>query len=113
MMKTAFRSSDQAYRLALGVGGSTADMLRIEIVAAIYLDRLDMLDESCRPQGPFDRQILGDLRAEAGEFADDFERGYWDGLRGRCGEIIERLNTHTNARLPEPTDIAASECDGD
>ena len=103
-MKTTLRSSDQAYRLGTRVGHATADMLRIEIVAAIYLDRTEMLDESCRPQGPFDRQILGDLRAEAGEFADDFERGYWDGLRGRCGDIIERLNTNSVARLPEPTD---------
>jgi hypothetical protein len=77
-------------------------MLRIEIVSVVCLDRLDMLDESCRPQGPFDRQILGDLRAEAGEFSSDFERGYWDGLRSRCGEIVERLNTNHAARLPEP-----------
>ena len=112
-MRTALRTADQAYRLAIGVGQAAADMLRIEIVSAVYLDRLEMLDESCRPQGPFDRQVLGDLRAEAGEFADDFERGYWDGLRGRCGEIIDRLNTNSVARLPEPTDAINNEWDGD
>ena len=112
-MKTALRTADQAYRLAIGCGQAAADMLRIEIVSAVYLNRLDLLDESCRPQGPFDRQILGDLRAEAGEFADDFERGYWDGLRGRCSDIIERLNTNSVARLPEPTDTTDNGWDGD
>jgi len=112
-MKTALRSADQAYRLAIGCGQAAADMLRIEIVVWVYLDRLDLLDESCRPQGPFDRQVLGDLRADAGEFADDFERGYWDGLRRRCGEIIDRLNTNSIARLPETTETADNEWDGD
>jgi hypothetical protein len=88
-------------------------MLRVEIVAAIYLDRIEMLDESCRPYGPFQRQVLGDLRVEAGEFADEFESAWWDGLRGRCGEIIDRLNTNSVARLPEATDTTDNEWDGD
>lgn len=96
-MKTAFRSSDQAYRLGIGVGQSAADMLRIEIVAAVYSGTMN----------------AGDLRAEAGAFADDFERGWWDGLRSRCSDIIERLNTHSDLRLPEPAAVADDGWDGD
>ena len=99
-MNGKLRSSDQAYRIGVGVGQSGADLLRIEIVAAVYTRTMDALDEACRVRGPFDRDVLG-LRADCGAFADDFERGWWDGLQSRCSDIIERLNTHSVARLPD------------
>lgn len=107
------RNAEQAEILGTGVGRSMADMLRIEIVAAVYLRQTDMLDECCRPRGPFDGPANDSLRTDAGEFAADFERGFWDGMRGRCGEIIDRLNQNHSARLPEPEDEPDSGFDGD
>ena len=106
------RSSDQAYRIGILGGQGTADLLRIEIVAAVYTRTMDALDEACQLRGPFDPDALG-LRADCGEFAHDYERGWWDGLRCRCSDIIERLNTDSVARLPEPVAVADNGWDGD
>jgi len=111
-MKPKMRSADQAYRIGVTIGQGTADITRIEIVAAVYTRTMDALDEACRLQGPFANDVL-ELRADCGAFAADYERGWWDGLRARCSEIIERLNTHSSARLPEPVAMADTGWDGD
>jgi hypothetical protein len=106
------RNAEQAEILGTGVGRAAADMLRIEIVAAVFLRNTDMLDECCRPRGPFDGPLNDSLRTDAGEFAADFERGFWDGMRGRCGEIVDRLNADHAARLPV-TETVDDGFDGD
>lgn len=98
---SSIRSAEQAEKIGTRAGRTAADMLRIEIVAAVYLRCLDSLDENCQPPKPFDGFYGEELRKGAGEFATDLERAFNDGLRGRCCEIIERLNRSHTARLPE------------
>ena len=86
-------------------------MLRIEVVCAYATGTEAALDECLRVRGPFDRDISG-TRADCGEFAETFETAWWAGLRGRCGDIVERLNRNSLARLPEH-EGTADEWDGD
>jgi hypothetical protein len=111
--KAGFQSAEQAYRLALRVGYVAADMLRIETVVAVYLNRTDILDAACRVTGPLVNPALCGLRKECGEFAADFDRGWWDGLRSRCSEIVGRLDNDSVARLPKSEHTVYCDLDGD
>jgi len=95
-MNMKLHSEDQAYRIGIGAGQAAADQLLIEIVAAVYTGTTDALDNSCRPAGP-----AACIVDDAGEYAAALERGWWDGLRARCADIVGRLNASSAHRLPE------------
>ena len=96
-MKRKFKTNSEAYCCGHKIGIAAADLLRIEVVALVYLERLDVLDEDVRPYGPHGQDTITE-RAAMGEFAPEFERGWFAGWRGRCGEIIDRLNDDRAAR---------------
>lgn len=85
-------TDDQSYRLGIEVGRAAADMLKIEYVIAICLDLVDELDDDVRPA-----MVPSEFppQADHGWFTD----GYRDGLNIRCGEIVNRLNGDSAARL--------------
>ena len=104
-------SIEQAVKVGTKVGSAMADMLRIEVVCAYATRTEEVLDECQRVRGPFDRDISGP-RADCGDFAEAFDTAWWDGLRGRCGDIVDRLNRNSLARLPEH-EYTGDEWDGD
>lgn len=82
----------KSYQLGVGVGREFANNLQIELVCAISMGLTEHLDESVSSI---------EQPTEIPDYVDDeqYRHGFLLGLRGRCGEIINRLDGDRGARI--------------
>lgn len=87
---------EKSFKLGFDVGGEVANSLYVQDVVVVAMGLVDSLPEDERPRmTPKDVPDYVD--------AEQFSLGYTQGMRARCGEIVERLNSDRRARLGATT----------